>query len=1040
VPSGGSLTADMRLTRGPTSALPRVSRPGVVSGRRRHHASGGEGIPGAVSTPATWHAQAVSARPQATAHRSTAPAAGAPVVTARLLGDFAVAVGPCPVSGWPRPPARRLVQLLLVTPGHRVSRADAIGALAPGSPHDQARRAVSKALSQARRALGENLIVAEGVHLRLAATVSTDLEEVREGLRAALRMPAGAGRLLELERTLARVGPILPGEPDVGALASARRELDGLARIARVALAEASEPGSLDAWESAFAADPSDEEVAIGLVSACRRLGQESRALHVYRACRAALRAAGSLPTPALDAAVEGLLAPGAERHGPGRLRGRDRELRLLATLRDAEDHAGTAVLVTGRAGVGKSALVSAASDHLQERGWHIAFAAAGADDDLVPYAALRGALSELIERSDGGTSPLPASVRSLLRPGRRPIPSRVAMPVLVADLGRFLDRFAIAQPVLVVIDDVHRSDPATHQLLGMLATMRPARSWSLLMAARTDEPGRPVPTLPAGVQRIALAPLDPASAQALARERLAAARVPEVRHEELAELIAGWSAGNPLFIEELVLQAASDASMSRRHLRVIPDRIVELLEQRLVRCSDAARAVLPLVALAQPHSDYALVAELAASLGLDRDGAETVIDELLEAAVVVRGDTGLRLAHPLWREAALSRVNPLRLASLHTRIAEATERVGGRELVAAGHRIAAFRAAPLAEHAESAARCGIHAGRAARSLLADETALQLFGPALAAFEAMPADRRRLLRSGAFRSWLEVGHVHSDRLDLGEATAAYERALGLAAGDDEYAAAYSALGALAYKRGDFAGAEEIYARGRGVLRGGSAWAEARIEADLAWACQRQGKVRRSLDGLSKAVGLFGSTKDRASTASCLDLLAVALASAGRLEEALETSDRALAVAARCRDRHIVPTLAAHRARLLLSASRPSAAESEARRGVDAARRAGDRYVESVALWVLADCLDALGNLEGALTNLHEEEAILLELQNDVNRARCLAHQAILQYRLGRAAEAQRSARAARRAAGATGQAHVLASVEAMLAAAGTDAS
>jgi DNA-binding SARP family transcriptional activator len=972
--------------------------------------------------------------------RTVTGTGGPPVVTARLLGEFAVEVGPRCVADWPRPPARRLVQLLLLAPGRRVLRAEAMEALAPGAPPERGRRALSKALSQARQALGEGLIVADGpYHLRLAAAVRTDLDQLRQQLGAALRKPAGADRLLELEHALARAATVLPGEPDAGAVAAARREVEGMARTARVALAEASQPGSLEAWQSAFDADPSDEEVAIGLLTACRRIGESARAVQVYRACRAALRASGSLPSGALEAAVEGLLAPAGGGQGRGRLHGRDRELHLLATVRDAEDRAGAAVLVTGPAGVGKSSLLAAASAHLEERGWHVATAAAGADDDLVPYAALRGALSELVDQAAGGAVQLPASVRWFLRPGRRQLPSRGAMPLLVADLGRLLDRLATAQPLLVGIDDVHRSDPATHQLVGMLASTRPARSWSLLMAARSDEPGRPVPSFPLAVRRLALEPLDPAAAQALARDRLAAAGVAEVRHEQLAELIAGWSAGNPLFIEELVLQVASGASISRRHLRVVPERIVELLEQRLGRCSDAARAVLPLVALAQPHSDYALVAELAGSLGVDREGAAAVVDELVEAAVVVRSETAVGLAHPLWREAALSRVNPLRLASLHTKIADATDRVGGRELVSAGHRIAAFRAAPLAEHAESAARSGFAAGRAARSLMADDTALQLFGPALTAFEALPAERRRRLRAGAFRSWLETGHVHADRLDLEAASAAYERALGLAAGDDEYAAGYSALGAVAYKRGDFAEAESTYARGHRVLKGGSAWAQARLGADLAWACQRQGKIEHSLAGLSKAASLFGTTRDRSATASCLDLLAVALASAGQLEEALETSDRALAIATRCRDPHIAPTLAVHRARLLLMAGRAAAAGREARRGLDAAHRAGDRYMQSVARWLVADCLDALGDLEGALGSLREEEVILLELRNEVNRARCLAHQASLLRRLGRWGEAQRCARDARRAAEASGQQHVLASVQTMLSSAGIGA-
>lgn len=411
-----------------------------------------------------------------------------------------------------------------------------------------------------------------------------------------------------------------------------------------------------------------------------------------------------------------------------------------------------------------------------------------------------------------------------------------------------------------------------------------------------------------------------------------------------------------------------------------------------------------------------ALVAELEQTLGLDRTLAAGVIDELVASAVVVWGRGGLRLSHPLWRQAALSRLNPLRLASLHSQIADALDRLPGRELVAAGHRIGAFRSAPMADYAQAASRAGLNAGHVARSLVADDAALELLAAALAAFEAVPASRRRKLRGAAFAGWMDIGHIRSDRLELDDAAAAFEQALGLADGDDDLAAGYSALGGVFYKRGDFELAEATYGRGLRLVADGSVWAQARLGADIAWARHRHGDVDGALSRLAAAAGQFASTKDKVSTARCFDLLSVLLEAAGQLDEAFAASDRALAIAERCRDVRLVPTLAVHRSGLLLTAGSAAAAEREARRALQAARRVADRYLETVAQWNLADCLDATGDLRGALSCRRSEQAVLIELRNMVHLSRCLAHQASLLYRLGRHRDALGAAAEARRIA------------------------
>ena len=74
-------------------------------------------------------------------------------VRVRLLGPFSVVSGGRAAGPWPRPSARRLCQLVLVSPGRRVSRDLVCEELFADLDPRAAARSVSKALSMARAAL-----------------------------------------------------------------------------------------------------------------------------------------------------------------------------------------------------------------------------------------------------------------------------------------------------------------------------------------------------------------------------------------------------------------------------------------------------------------------------------------------------------------------------------------------------------------------------------------------------------------------------------------------------------------------------------------------------------------------------------------------------------------------------------------------------------------------------------------------------------------------------------------------------------------------
>src|SRR5215470_646634 len=272
---------------------------------------------------------------------------GEVAVRVRLLGPFSVVSGGRAAGPWPRPSARRLCQLVLVSPGRRVSRDLVCEELFADLDPRAAARSVSKALSMARAALsnlGEpaaTLLEADLTHIWANPAVEVDAAKHELALRAALARHPGQERDDLLATNLAENGELLADEPYADWALRPRERLETLRQEARLALARDRARGAGDtrpeaqlaAWAACAEHDPASEEAAAALVRGYFAAGHRELAVRAYERCRAALGELGLGLSPWL----EEVYATAAFEAGPPRTPAPAREELRTVTVLAAE-------------------------------------------------------------------------------------------------------------------------------------------------------------------------------------------------------------------------------------------------------------------------------------------------------------------------------------------------------------------------------------------------------------------------------------------------------------------------------------------------------------------------------------------------------------------------------------------------------------------------------------------------------------------------------------------------------------------------------
>ncbi|MGW2483907.1 AAA family ATPase [Streptomyces sp. NPDC001571] len=387
---------------------------------------------------------------------------------------------------------------------------------------------------------------------------------------------------------------------------------------------------------------------------------------------------------------------------------GRQREGELLdhALERARAGAGGSATVLLGDAGIGKTALLDWTAARAERAGFSVLRVAAHESEVGIAFGALHQLLRPLRERS----RVLPRQQREALE---RALGLREGLPpsgfMVGASALALLAEEARRRPVLVLVDDFQWVDSSSATVLAFLHQRIAGLRAAMVCATRADGAG------PRGwsVAAMDVAPLSPADSRALLRQwhpGLAASTAERVLEE---------AAGNPLALAEL---PGGLAHAHRSGAAPLPDRLPlgERLERLYARRldslpADAARLLL-------------LTALCATGSGVAYDSRHDCTEELLdriEASGLARADaTGaLVFRHPLVRSAVITCASDAELRAAHRSLAERLREDDPRRL---SHEAAAAKAPDerlAARLQEAGERIALRGGDAEGALLLDRAA-----------------------------------------------------------------------------------------------------------------------------------------------------------------------------------------------------------------------------------------------------------------------------------------------------------------------------
>jgi len=341
----------------------------------------------------------------------------------------------------------------------------------------------------------------------------------------------------------------------------------------------------------------------------------------------------------------------------PAPIIGRDAGLARLRALVDPVPRASQVLLVTGEAGMGKTALLADAAGRARRAGLRVLSVTGRESESRLAFAGLHQLLRPVLPAAAGlpgrQAQALTGALGLSADPGAPdPLLTGAAVLTLLSDLSE-------RSPVLVLADDAHWLDRSSLDALAFAGSRLDAEPVVLLAGARGQAPP---PGFDRGFPELHLGPLSAGDAG-----RLLDAQPRPPRGRARAQVLA-QAAGNPLALIELAKVIADDPAASRRWAAEplpLTDRLTAVLTSRFAALPEQAQAALLRAAVADGPDLSA-----AASHGAGPDARALMPAE--QAGLVTIDRAGLRFSHPLVRSAIYHAAPFARRAAAHRELASA--------------------------------------------------------------------------------------------------------------------------------------------------------------------------------------------------------------------------------------------------------------------------------------------------------------------------------------------------------------------------------
>src|SRR3984885_12510277 len=340
-----------------------------------------------------------------------------------------------------------------------------------------------------------------------------------------------------------------------------------------------------------------------------------------------------------------------------GCLVGREAGLARLRGLVEPVPRAGQVLLVTGEAGVGKTALLADAAGRARSAGMRVLSVTGRESESRLAFAGLHQLLRPVLSSAAGLPARQARALRGALGLDADPVApdpllTGVAVLTLLSDLSE-------RSPVLVVADDAHWLDRSSLDALAFAASRLDAERVVLVLGARGQAPP---PGFERGFPELRLDPLSAADAGRLLDEQ---PRPPRGRAR--AQVLA-QGAGNPMARIELAKVVADDPAASRRWAaEPLPptDRLRAVIASGFAALPEQARAALVLAAVADGP-------DLGAAAGGGGGSDAQTLEPAEQLGLITIDRAGLRFSHPLVRSAVYHSAPFAQRAAAHRQLADA--------------------------------------------------------------------------------------------------------------------------------------------------------------------------------------------------------------------------------------------------------------------------------------------------------------------------------------------------------------------------------